>query len=213
MKAIALSAALSLDGFLDDDRAERLVLSSPEDFAEVRSLRSEYEAILVGAETVRRDDPSLRGAGVQPRRVTLTRSGAIPHEARFFAADGGDRSIVLAPHDAFAAVRERIGERAEVISLERADACGIVAALERRGISSLFVEGGTRVLTMFLSAGLFTHLRLSIAPFFLGAHGRARFVEPASFRHDKDRRLHLLAVRTLGNCAVLDFENTDDVLR
>ena len=212
MKAIAISAAISLDGFLDDDGAERLVLSSREDFEEVRTLRARYDAIFVGAETIRRDDPSLRAVGLQPRRVTITCSGAIPHGARFFAGEGA-RSVVLAPRDAFAKVRERIGELADVVSIDRGDARGIVAALEGLGISSLFVEGGAHVLTMFLSEGLFSRLRLSIAPFFLGERGRARFVEPGSFLHDKDRRLQLLAVRTLGNCAVLDLENTDDALR
>ncbi|MGC8484908.1 MAG: RibD family protein [Candidatus Baltobacteraceae bacterium] len=211
MNEVVISAALSLDGFLDDDAPERLVLSSEEDFAEVRMLRAAFDAILVGAETIRRDDPSLRASGRQPRRVTITRSGAVPREARFFGS-GGPRSVVLAPRDVADEIRTRLGDIADVVALERDDAFGIVAALEPLGIGSLFVEGGARVLTSFLSAGLFTRLRLSIAPFFLGSRGRAHFVEPAIFRHDKDRRLHLLGVRTLGNCAVLDLENTDVAL-
>ena len=211
MKEVVISAAISLDGFLDDDAAERLVLSSEEDFAEVRRLRADYDAILVGAETIRRDDPSLRAIGRQPRRVTITRSGAIPREARFFSGEG-PRSIVLAPSDVVDEIKTKIGDLADVIALERADAFGIAATLESLGLARLFVEGGARVLTAFLGAGLFTRVRLSIAPFFLGSRGRAHFVDPSAFRHDKDRRLHLLGVRTLGNCAVLDLENTDDAL-
>ena len=208
MIEVVISAAISLDGFLDDDAPERLVLSSEEDFAEVRRLRANFDAILVGAETIRRDNPSLRASGKQPRRVTITRSGVVSREARFFAVEG-PRSVVLAPHGAADDLLARIGDLADVVSLERDDAFGIVATLESLGIRRLFVEGGARVLTGFLSAGLFTRLRLSIAPFFLGGRGRAHFVEPATFRHDKDRRLHLVGVRNLGNCAVLDLENTD----
>jgi len=211
MNEVVISAAISLDGFLDDDAPDRLVLSSEEDFAEVRRLRASYDAILVGAETIRRDNPSLRASGAQPRRVTITRSGSLPRDARFFAYDGF-RSVVLAPRDVVDEIRAHVGDLADVVALARDDAFGIVAALESVGVARLFVEGGARVLTAFLSAGLFTRMRLSIAPYFLGGRGRARFVEPTAFRHDKDRRLHLLAVRTLGNCAVLDLENADDPL-
>ena len=56
---ITLSAAVTADGFLDDNSPRRLIISTPEDWAEVYRLRAAHDAILVGAETLRRDDPSL----------------------------------------------------------------------------------------------------------------------------------------------------------
>jgi riboflavin biosynthesis pyrimidine reductase len=56
---VIVSVAISLDGFIADDSSQRLVLSSPEDFDAVYRLRAESDAILVGGETVRVDNPSL----------------------------------------------------------------------------------------------------------------------------------------------------------
>lgn len=58
MKVI-VSTAVSSDGYLDDRSPDRLILSTPEDWAEVHRLRAACDAILVGAETIRRDNPSL----------------------------------------------------------------------------------------------------------------------------------------------------------
>ena len=83
-----ISCCVSLDGYLDDAGPERLVLSSAADLDRVDAERAGCDAILVGAETVRRDDPRLlvrsdecraarlaRGQSLTPLRVTVTRSG------------------------------------------------------------------------------------------------------------------------------------------
>lgn len=106
MKLFA-SVATTADGYLDDASDRRLIISSPEDLREVQRLRAEYDAILVGAETVRRDDPSLtlrdaeararriaRGLPPEPAKVTLTVSGDLDPRARFFT-EGSGRKIVL----------------------------------------------------------------------------------------------------------------------
>ena len=72
---VTLSAAVTADGFLDDNSPRRLIISTPEDWAEVYRLRAAHDAILVGAETLRRDDPSLlvRDEEVRARRRALRR--------------------------------------------------------------------------------------------------------------------------------------------
>ncbi len=96
-----LSCAISVDGCLDDASPRRLILSGPEDLDEVDALRAASDAILVGAGTIRADDPRLlvrsparvaaraaRGLPGHPRRVTLTASGLLPPTARFFTGPG-----------------------------------------------------------------------------------------------------------------------------
>lgn len=96
---VLLSCAVSIDGFLDDTAAARLLLSGDEDFDRVDAVRAGCDAILVGAATVRRDDPRLlirsaprraerraRGLPEHPLRVTLTASGDLDPAARLFAA-------------------------------------------------------------------------------------------------------------------------------
>ncbi|HUA09328.1 MAG TPA: dihydrofolate reductase family protein [Candidatus Acidoferrales bacterium] len=198
-----ISVAVSLDGYIDDRSPERLVLSSPEDLADVRAAREQCDAILVGAETVRRDNPSLRGAKLA--RVTVTQSGNLDASLRFF--DGSVRTIVLAAPDRVDTLRVRLGDRAEVVALERFDPPSILAALADCRIGSLFVEGGTRVLTAFLAAGLFDRLRVAVAPFFVGDSDAPRLAGAAPFLNDAHRRLMLRMVRKLGDVAVLEYEH------
>ena len=93
---------MSLDGYLDDASDQRLLLSNDADFDRVDEVRAGSDAILVGAATVRNDDPRLlvrcptriarrRAAGLpaQPLKVTVTGRAKLDPEARFFTA--GDR--------------------------------------------------------------------------------------------------------------------------
>ena len=80
-----LSCSISLDGYLDGATPERLVLSNEADLDRVDEVRAECDAILVGAATVRNDNPRLlvrnptlrqqrrtRGLGETPTKVTVT---------------------------------------------------------------------------------------------------------------------------------------------
>ncbi|MBQ5878931.1 MAG: dihydrofolate reductase family protein, partial [Alistipes sp.] len=88
---VTLSYAVSSDGYLDDCTPQRLILSTPEDWQAVYRLRASQDAILIGAETLRRDNPSLK---LVPTRVVISRSGALDPEARFFTV-GEARRIVF----------------------------------------------------------------------------------------------------------------------
>ncbi len=203
---IHVSVAMTIDGYIDDRSARRLVLSSDEDLADMRAARARCEAVLVGAGTVRTDDPSLRAPEgmTPPIRVTVTRSGNLDPQARMF--DGGARAIVLTTAEAAASLRSALAERAEVHALSDLDPGSIVASLQSLGIRSLFIEGGTQVLTAFLASGSFDRLRLAVAPFFAGDGGGARIVDPARFADDAGHRLVLRGARVLGDTAVLDYE-------
>jgi len=102
---VVLSCAMSLDGCLDGTGEARLVLSGEADLDRVDAERAAADAILVGAATIRRDDPRLlvrsarrqaersaRGLPPQPAGVTVTVSGDLDPAARFFRgpADGLD---------------------------------------------------------------------------------------------------------------------------
>ena len=103
---VVLSCAVSVDGYLDDRSARRLILSNPEDLDRVDAVRADSDAILVGAETVRRDDPRLvvrsadrRAARVaagrtpDPMKVMVTGSGHVAPNARFFTTGDGPRVV------------------------------------------------------------------------------------------------------------------------
>lgn len=191
---ITLSAALTADRFLDDRSSRRLTISTPEDWADVCRLRCAHDAILVGAETLRRDNPGLllrdddvrrarRAAGLRPdiAKVTLTRSGRIDPALRFFTEGDADRYVFSTqPLPALDAVATVV-VRPEITARE------VVTELEKRGIRSLFVEGGAQILRMFLAEGMADTLRLAVNPaLHLDEQGRApfRFTPPAELPSD-----------------------------
>lgn len=215
---VILSAAVSLDGFLDDNTPQRLRLSSPEDWRRVELLRAECDAILVGAGTVRRDNPSLvikderlraeRIAGglcADIDKVTLTSSGDLDPRAGFFLKGGG-RKIVFAPLSADDHKLAAFSEYADIVRLEEITARSIVESLAAMGYKRLMVEGGSRVLTMFLEEGAADRLRLAVAPFLVGDQTAPRLVCGGRFPYNKDNRLTLENVEMLGDMAVMHYK-------
>jgi len=213
-----LSCAVSVDGGLDDASADRLVLSGPEDLDEVDELRAAADAILVGAGTIRADNPRLlvrdparvarrQAAGLpsHPSRVTLTATGDLDPAARFFAGPG--IPLVYCATQVTMAVRARLGDAAVVIDAgDPPTLRGVFHDLySERGVVTLLVEGGSRVLRDALADDLADELRLAVAPFFVGDPAAPRFGLPAAYPHTAAAPMALSAARRLGDVAVLHY--------
>ncbi len=210
MKVI-LSAAMSADGYIDSADEMRLRLSSVEDFYDVHILRSECDAILVGAETVRKDNPSLitkheellkirrnKGLKDDPVKITFSKSGNLPFDSKFFSKGNGEKWI-FSEADINA---DKFGKNVRIFA--NAGLADNLRVMEENGIKTLLVEGGCSILTQFLQGGLVNHLRLAVAPFFVGAG--VRFVGGGDFPNDVKNRMDLVAVRRLGDVVVMDYE-------
>ena len=147
---VLLSAAASVDGYIDDATGERLLLSDAADLDRVDEVRAGCDAILVGAGTIRRDNPRLlvrsaarrearlaRGLTASPVKVTLTRTGDLDPAASFFTTGDAAR-LVYAAAEGAAAARARLAGAATVIDTGRAvTADAILADLAARGIRRL----------------------------------------------------------------------------
>lgn len=216
---VLLSVATSLDGYIDDTSAERLVLSNDEDFARVDAERAGVDAILVGANTVRSDNPRLlirspelrreresRGLPADPMKVTITGSGKLEPSANFFTLGDGPK-LVYALTPSVVPLTERLGSAALVVDAgDPLDVAGLLADLTSRGVRRLMVEGGGAIHTLFLSAGLVDELQLVIAPVFVADPQAPRLVNPGTF----SGRLTLAEVRQIGDCALLRYLPKDD---
>ena len=215
---VILSAAVSLDGYMDDCSPWRLKLSSAEDWEAVQRLRESCDAILVGAGTVRKDNPSLVIRSEEARRrrvaggmdadlikVTVTATGDLDPAAAFFT-EGAGRKIVFAPLAADRGKLDRIAPYAEIVQADDITPEFIIKELEARGFRRLMVEGGTGMHTMFLQAGMADRLRLAMAPFFVGDTGAPRLVCGGRFPNDKDNRMVLERVEQLGDMAVMHYK-------
>jgi riboflavin-specific deaminase-like protein len=215
---VLLSCAASLDGYIDDATDARLLLSNDRDFDRVDQVRSECDAILVGAATIRKDDPRLlvrsqareddrvaRGLPATLTKVTLTGSGDLDPTKRFFAAGDADK-IVYAASPAVDKVRERVGAVAEVVDTgDPLDLSRALDDLATRGIGRLMVEGGGTVHTQFLTLNLADELQLVIAPFFVGDSSAPRFVYDGRFPWNSSRRARLAEVTQLDDVVLVRY--------
>jgi 5-amino-6-(5-phosphoribosylamino)uracil reductase len=215
---VVLSCAMSVDGYLDDASDERLLLSNEADLDRVDEVRAGCDAILVGAGTVRADDPRLvvrsaerrvarvaRGQPESPTKVTLTASGALDPGARFFTSGESDR-IVYCARPALGLTSERLAGFATVVDAgDPPDLRGVVADLADRGVRRLLVEGGGRVLTDFLALGLADELHLVVAPVFVGDPAAPRLVGPGRFPHHPGHGMTLAETRAIGDVVLLHY--------
>jgi 5-amino-6-(5-phosphoribosylamino)uracil reductase len=216
---VQLSCAISADGCLDAPGPDRLILSSTADADRVDGERAIADAILVGAGTVRRDDPRLlvrsagrraarvaRGQPGQPMGVTVTASGNLDPGARFFAARHEAVRLVYCPEPVAPALAARLGGSAQVIGLAAPVRPGdVLTDLAGRGVGRLMVEAGARIGREFLAGGLVDELDLVVAPFLVGDAAAPRFAGPAAYPHGPGRPMVLAVVRRLDDVVLLRY--------
>jgi diaminohydroxyphosphoribosylaminopyrimidine deaminase/5-amino-6-(5-phosphoribosylamino)uracil reductase len=165
---VVLKAAITLDGKLSGGK-----ISGPQSQALVHRWRDQLDAILVGAGTVRADNPLLTVRGVpkgrNPVRVIL---GMPPAKARLLK-EPGETLVAKGPIKT------------------------VLRDLARRGLTSVLVEGGANVHGQFLKTGLWDELRLFIAPKIAGA------AELSWAGLDEKRELQLRSLARVGDDVLL----------
>ena len=211
---------MSIDGYLDDASPDRLLLSNDADFDRVDDVRAGCDAILVGAATIRQDDPRLlirsagrraarvaRGESPDPIKVTVTGSGGIDPSARFFTT-GESEKLVYCASGAVEKAREKLS--ATIIDAgEPVDLRVVTEDLAARGVRRLMVEGGGHMHTQFLTAGLADELQLVVAPLFVGDSRAPRFVYDGTFPWGPANRAELAEVRQIGDVVLLRYGLTE----
>lgn len=177
---VIAKVAQSLDGRITRPAGEPKRLSNERSMRLVHHLRSSVDAILVGAETVRLDNPRLTvrtsAAGLQPWRVVVTRSGDLPAHATLFTDEHRDRTLVY----------EGIGW------------LDLFKDLGAKGITRLLVEGGGNVLGQLLDLRLVDELWCIITPLLTGGN-KPSFGGTGVDRMEDASRLHQISYRRIGN--------------
>jgi 5-amino-6-(5-phosphoribosylamino)uracil reductase len=213
-----LSCGISIDGYLDSVEVKRLPLSNDADLDRVDAVRAGCDAILVGAATVRNDNPRLlvrsparqrarvaRGLPPAPAKVTVTASGVLNPCSEFFTAGNVDK-FVYAASPVAADLRDRLGAGAHVVDAGRRPCLRhMTEDLHSRGVRRLMVEGGGSILTQFLTADLADELQLVVAPFFVGDSRARRFVSDGRFPYHAQRRAELAETRQIGDVVLLRY--------
>ena len=147
---VIAKCGMSLDGRLTRPSGETRWITGPSARRHARELRARVDAVLVGAETVRADNPRLTVRGTprarQPWRVVLTRSGKLPRRARLFSDRLAARTLIY----------------------EGKSLAGVLENLGKRGITSVLIEGGGDVLGQALDARLIDKVQLYLGPILSG---------------------------------------------
>ena len=150
MPLVIAKAGMSLDGRLTRPPGEGQWWTSEASRADAHALRARVDAILIGGQTLRTDNPRLTVRGIagarQPWRVILTRSGDLPKDAHVFSDEHRDRTLVFRGKSLRAALRD----------------------LGRRDITSVLIEGGMRVLGDAFDERLVQKVHFYVAPLLCG---------------------------------------------
>lgn len=213
-----LSCGVSLDGYLDSATGQRLLLSNDADFDRVDDVRSGSDAIMVGAGTVRRDDPALmvrsaerrqrrraQGEPPTPTKVTVTAKGDLDPVAQFFATGDCDKLVYCATPTA-TQTRATLGALATVVDAGSTVTMRAISEdLHERGVRRLMVEGGGTIHTQFLTEGLADELHIAVAPLFVGDSRAPRFVGDGEFPWCAEHRAALVEVRPIDDVVLLRY--------
>ncbi|MFC7795716.1 RibD family protein [Streptomyces cinereoruber] len=208
---------MSVDGFLDDTSPERLLLSNPADFDRVDEVRASSDAILIGATTMRTDNPRLlvnseerrakriaQGWSEYPLKVTVTASGDLEADLKFWHFGG--QKLVFTVDSAVDKVKAMLGDLADVVSVGPELDWGLLLdELGRRGVGRLMVEGGGTIHTQLMAQNLADEVHLAIAPLLVGQADAPKFLGPASYPGGSTARMRLLEARTIDDVVLLRY--------
>lgn len=147
---VIAKCGMSLDGRLSPPPGETRWITSAASRRHAHQLRAQVDAILIGAGTLRADNPRLTVRGVrgakQPWRIVLSRSGSLPRQAHLFADRFAERTIICNERNLDAALRD-LGEKE---------------------ITSVLIEGGGEILGHALDQRLVDKVQLYVGPIFTG---------------------------------------------
>lgn len=164
--------AQTLDGRIATTSGSSQWIGGPGDILHTHRLRALCHAVVVGAGTVRHDDPRLTTRevrGPDPVRVVIDTERRL--SANYGVFRNGPPTLLVCAEDAPGDDRHGI---AEVLRIPRTPTGGIapsalLRALAARGLTRIFVEGGGLTVSRFLAAGCLDRLHVTVAPVLLGS--------------------------------------------
>jgi 5-amino-6-(5-phosphoribosylamino)uracil reductase len=174
---VTVAYAQTLDGRIATRTGDSQWIGGPESLRIAHQLRASHDAVLVGVGTVIADNPRLTTRlveGPSPVRVIADSRLRLPLEASVLSDDAAP-TLVATTQNAPERARQLVSKtRAEILMVRLGAQGGIdindlMRVLAQRGLRSLLVEGGGRMITSVLKAGLCDRLVVCIAPRILGS--------------------------------------------
>ncbi|PIN96047.1 MAG: 2,5-diamino-6-(ribosylamino)-4(3H)-pyrimidinone 5'-phosphate reductase [Nitrosopumilus sp. CG10_big_fil_rev_8_21_14_0_10_33_7] len=208
---VILSAAISIDGKIAT-RIGDSKLSSKKDKIRIHKLRSTVDAILVGKNTVHRDDPLLTvryAKGKNPIRIILDSNGTIDVNSKILQTSGKVPTIIAVSKKISKSNLQKLKKFPVEIIITGENSVNIKSLmnnLNKRKIKTILVEGGGTVNWQFIQNNLFDEILITIAPFIIGGTNAITFVQGRGFdKITQSPRLRLNVIKKLENSLILHY--------
>ena len=209
---VILSAAITLDGKLGV-KNKRTKLSSKNDKIRVHKLRSQVDAIIIGNNTVRLDNPLLtvrHAQGKNPVRIILDSSGTIKSNSKIIQTCNKIPTIIAVSE----LISEKNLQRLRKFSLEiivcgknNVDISKLLGILLKNGIKKILLEGGGTVNWSFIKRNLIDEAIITLTPYILGGKDSVSLVEGIGFKNlDVSTKLKLKKIQKNKNELVLFYK-------
>ena len=188
---VTLKIAQSIDGKIALNNNQSKYITGNESLKFVHTLRSEYDAVLIGKNTAKLDNPSLTVRlvkGRNPYRIVLDKNNELPGKLNLFSDKNADKTIVINSTDG------------KDIPINK-----ILKALYEINISSVLIEGGANIFSRFLQSNLFDDIYFMVAPKIIG-DGISAFRDYKITTLSKTKNIFLYNVFRTGNDLVLHYK-------
>jgi 2,5-diamino-6-(ribosylamino)-4(3H)-pyrimidinone 5'-phosphate reductase len=209
---VTLSAAITLDGKIGQ-KNKHIVLSSKYDKIRVHKLRAKSDAIVVGKNTVRQDDPLLTvryAKGKNPIRIILDSHGTIKNDSRIIKTCKRVPTIIVLSELVSKSNLNRLQKLpVEVIvcGKNHVNLIKLLSILSNKGIKTILLEGGGTLNRSFLNKNLIDEMIIALTPYVLGSKNTIDLFEGVSFPELKTKLpLKLKNIQKNGNEIILNYK-------
>jgi diaminohydroxyphosphoribosylaminopyrimidine deaminase/5-amino-6-(5-phosphoribosylamino)uracil reductase len=177
---VTLKIAQTLDGKIADHNKDSKWITSISSRRKVHSLRSQYDAVLIGSGTVKKDDPALTvrlTEGRNPKRIILDSKLNITIDHKIFKVNNDKNTFIVTSEKSSIKSRKvnsLLSMGVNVIFVDEDEQGNLdlkqtLRELAKRGIASVLVEGGSKIFTSFIKNNLFDEILLFVSPKLLGS--------------------------------------------
>ena len=208
---VILSGAISLDGKIAT-RTNDSKLSSQKDIQRLHKLRSSVDAILVGKNTVSRDNPLLtvrHVKGKNPIRIVLDSKGTISRTSKILQSSNTVPTIIAISKKTTKKNLAKLEKfPIEIISTgnDSVNLKSLLKKLSQKKIKTILVEGGGTVNWEFVKQDLFDEMILTLSPFLIGGEDSTPYLRGTGFNKiSNSPNLRLKSVKRLKNHVVLHY--------
>ena len=208
---IILSAAISIDGKIAT-RSGDSKLSSKKDLTRLHKLRSQVDAIIIGKNTVNKDNPLLTvrySKGKNPIRIILDSHGTISNKSKILQTSNKVKTIIVVTKK----ITKKNLQKLKKFSVEiiivgenQVNIKSLIKILSKRKIKTILLEGGGTINWEFIKNNLVDEFFITITPFILGGKDAITLVQGEGFdKITKSHKLRLNGIKRLENDLLLHY--------